>query len=172
MPGNESLIGTPRAARTLAHRILLVYNALVVFLLAGFMSVTQQKIIASMNARAFLEDLPAMPLSPELGLALPLASLFVLWAAGHLYRRDTLPRAMHWTCLVIEIVACLACMRSLNLAYDGVVLLVVADLMHRYLPTIASRRSPCMPCRSTPTRPIMWNPCAPCSRRCAAGSSR
>ncbi len=132
MPGNESLIGTPRAARTLAHRILLVYNALVVFLLAGFMSVTQQKIIASMNARAFLEDLPAMPLSPELGLALSLCALFVLWAAGHLYRRDTLPRAMHWTCLVIEIVACLACMRSLNLAYDGVVLLVVADLMHRY----------------------------------------
>ncbi len=132
MLGNEAWIGTPRAARTLAHRILLVYNALVVFLLAGFMSVTQQKIIASMNARAFLEDLPAMPLSPTLGLALPLCALFVLWAAGHLYRRDTLPRAMHWACLAIEIIACLACMRSLNLAYDGVVLLVVADLMHRY----------------------------------------
>ena len=69
------MLKTPRAARTLAHRILLVYNAIVVFLLAGFMSVTQQKIIASMNARAFLEDLPAMPLSPELGLALPLCAL-------------------------------------------------------------------------------------------------
>ena len=132
MLGNEAFASTPRAARTLAHRVLLVYNALVVFLLAGFMSVTQQKIIASMNARAFLENLPAMPLSPELGLTLPLCALFVLWAAGHLYRRDTLPRTMHWACLVIEIVACLTCMRSLNLAYDGVVLLVVADLMHRY----------------------------------------
>lgn len=39
---------------------------------------------------------------------------------------------MHWLCLAVEIAACLACMRSLNLAYDGVVLLVVADLMHRY----------------------------------------
>lgn len=128
MPGNKS----SRATRTLAHRTLLVYNALVVFLLAGFMSVTQQKIITSMGARAFLENLPAVPLSPVCGLALPLVALVLLWAAGHLYRQDTLPRAMHWLCLAVEIAACLACMRSLNLAYDGVVLLVVADLMHRY----------------------------------------
>ena len=128
MPGNNA----PRALRTLAHRTLLVYNALVVFLLAGFMSVTQQKIITSMGARAFLENLPAMPLSPAWGLVLPLVALVLLWAAGHLYRQDALPRAMHWLCLAVEIAACLACMRSLNLAYDGVVLLVVADLMHRY----------------------------------------
>ncbi|MDY3297343.1 MAG: hypothetical protein SOX39_06490 [Selenomonas sp.] len=63
MPGNKS----SRATRTLAHRTLLVYNALVVFLLAGFMSVTQQKIITSMGARAFLENLPAVPLSPARG---------------------------------------------------------------------------------------------------------
>jgi len=129
---DDGMVTSSRAARTLAHRILLAYNAIVVFLLAGFMSVTQQKIIASMSARAFLEDLPSVPLSPMLGLALPLCALFVLWAAGHLYRQDALPRGIHFSCLAIEIVACLACMRSLNLTYDGVVLLVVADLMHRY----------------------------------------
>lgn len=132
MRGSESKERTTRAARTLAHRILLVYNAFAVFLLAGFLSVTQQKIIASMNARAFLEHLPAMPPSPGEGLAMPLLSLCVLWLSGHLYRRDALPRSVHWLCLAVEIAACLFCMRSLNLAYDGVVLLVVADLMHRY----------------------------------------
>ena len=39
---------------------------------------------------------------------------------------------MRYICLSLEIVACVVIMRSLNLAYDGVVLLVVADLLHRY----------------------------------------
>ena len=36
------MLKTPRAARTLAHRILLVYNALVDLVRAGCLSVRQQ----------------------------------------------------------------------------------------------------------------------------------
>ncbi len=39
---------------------------------------------------------------------------------------------MRYACLTAEIFVCIVLLRSLDLAYDGVVLLVVADLLHRY----------------------------------------
>jgi signal transduction histidine kinase len=114
------------------YRLLSIYNGLVVFLMAGFMSITQEKIIQSMSARSFLETLPIVPLPAGKGFSLSMGSFFVLVLLGHLYRRDTLSDMMRYLVFLAEITACMLLMRSLNLAYDGVVLLVVADLMHRY----------------------------------------
>ncbi len=114
------------------YRLLSVYNGMVVFLMAGFMSITQEKIIQSMSARSFLETLPIVPLPAGEGFALSMGSFLVLVLLGHLYRRDTLSDMMRYLVFLAEITACMLLMRSLNLAYDGVVLLVVADLMHRY----------------------------------------
>ncbi|SFT68519.1 Signal transduction histidine kinase [Selenomonas sp. GACV-9] len=114
------------------YRLLSVYNGMVVFLMAGFMSITQEKIIRSMSARSFLETLPIVPLPAGEGFALSMMSFLVLVMLGHLYRRDTLSDMMRYMVFLAEITACMLLMRSLNLAYDGVVLLVVADLMHRY----------------------------------------
>lgn len=114
------------------YRLLSIYNGLVVFLMAGFMSITQEKIIQSMSARSFLETLPIVPLPAGKGFSLSMGSFLVLVLLGHLYRRDTLSDMMRYLVFLAEITACMLLMRSLNLAYDGVVLLVVADLMHRY----------------------------------------
>ena len=52
------------------YRLLSIYNGLVVFLMAGFMSITQEKIIQSMSARSFLETLPIVPLPAGKGFSL------------------------------------------------------------------------------------------------------
>ncbi|MDD6135236.1 MAG: sensor histidine kinase [Selenomonadaceae bacterium] len=114
------------------YRLLSLYNGIVVFLMAGFMSITQEKIIKSMSARSFLETLPIVPMPSGEGFAVSMGSFLLLAGLGHLYRRDTLTDMMRYFVFLAEISACLLVMRSLNLAYDGVVLLVVADLMHRY----------------------------------------
>ncbi len=117
------------------HELLYVYNGLVVFLVAGFMIVTQQKVVDSMSARSFLETLPAVPLEPFWGILLPLVSFVMLFLLGRLYRhknRENWRNAWGYILLFGEICACIGLLRGLNLAYHGVVLLVVADLLHGY----------------------------------------
>ena len=114
------------------YRLLVFYNGMVVLLMAGFMSLTQQKIIDTMMARSFLKELPIVPLPAETGMALALGAFGVLLVLGGLYRREDLTARNRYLVFVAEIGTCVLLMRSLNLAYDGVVLLVVADLMHRY----------------------------------------
>ena len=46
------------------HDVLIIYNGMVVTLTAAFMSLTQDKIIRSFHARAFLEQLSSVPLPP------------------------------------------------------------------------------------------------------------
>ena len=114
------------------YQLLVVYNGVVGLLMVGFMSLTQQKIIDTMAARSFLMALPIVPLPAEEGLALAAGSFILLILLGSLYRRDRQTARRRYLFFAAEIGACVLLMRSLNLAYDGVVLLVVADLMHRY----------------------------------------
>ena len=115
------------------HGLLYAYNALVVSVLTAFLCLTQHKIHMSMGAYAFLKQVNALPLSPveicfQTALAFLLLALF-----GGLYRMSpTEQRVRLYLLLTIEIAACMVLMRSLNFSYDGVVLLVVADMMQRY----------------------------------------
>ncbi len=116
------------------HELLYVYNGLVVMLLSGFMAVTQEKVVASLSARSFLDTLPALPLPPFLGVLLTAGAFGLLAFLGWFYRKraSALSRAQRYMLMTGEICACILLMRSLNLAYDGVVLLVTADLLRGY----------------------------------------
>lgn len=115
------------------QNLLWGYNSLVVLLLSGFMCITQTKINQSMSARSFLEQIPALPLPAVESFLVTLFALMLMLALGWIYRHSGHIRT-RWRLLVFlsEIGACVLLMRSINLSYDGVVLLVVADLMHRY----------------------------------------
>lgn len=114
------------------HQLLWLYNGMVVILLAGFYYVTQHKIIEAMTAHSFLEGLTVMPLPADEVVTLALLSFIVLFVCGRLYHRHDLTQEARYLALAAETIACIVVMRSLSLAYDGLVLLVVADLMHRY----------------------------------------
>ena len=116
------------------HELLYVYNGLVVFLLTGFMGLTQHKVVESMSARSFIDNLPAIPLPTLWGYALAAFSFFALFLLGRLYRRQDKWRGslLSYGLLFGEVSACVLLMRSMNLAYNGVVLLVVADILHGY----------------------------------------
>lgn len=122
--------GTDRLARL--HALFIIYNGAVVLLLAGFLSITQMKIIETRNARAFLSHLPSLPLPPLEGFCLAALSFAALALLSRLYRSELPAPLLRYACLALEIAACVLTMRSLSLAYDGIVLLVVVDLMHRY----------------------------------------
>ncbi len=114
-------------------KLLWSYNALIVLLLSGFMCITQTKISRSMGARSFLEQVPALPLPALESFLLTLFSLALMMTLGWIYRNSIHIKA-RWRLLVFlaEIGSCVLLMRSINLSYDGIVLLVVADLMDRY----------------------------------------
>ena len=113
------------------HRMLYVYNGVVIFVLMAFMCLTQGRINQSMAARSFLEQAGAIPTpAPEIFLT-TVATFLSLVFVGSLYRRNKNPR-VRYLLLAAEIIICMLLMRSLNLSYDGTVLLVVADLMFRY----------------------------------------
>jgi signal transduction histidine kinase len=110
-----------------------LYNAFIIALLGGFMYVTQQKIIASLTARTFLENLTAAPLTGGYIMLTSLMGLGALFLLSLAYR---MARSRGWSwkyaIIFVEIIACIVIMHSLNMAYDGVILLVVADLMYGY----------------------------------------
>lgn len=114
------------------HDVLTIYNGMVVTLTAAFMGLTQYKIIQTFHARTFLEQLSSVPLPPVSGFFWSVGSFLLLVLLGWLYREGAMMPTMRYACLTAEIFICIVILRSLDLAYDGVVLLVVADLLHRY----------------------------------------
>ena len=115
------------------HKFFYVYNGFVIFILTAFMCLTQEKINQSMAARSFLEKVSALPVSSEeifLTTALSFSALLII---GYFYRKvDKNILYLRYILFIAEVVVCMFLLRSLNLSYDGVVLLVVADLMYRY----------------------------------------
>ena len=130
----QAALRSDASARAGLHELLYVYNGLVVVLLAGFMGITQEKVVSSMTARAFLESLPAVPLPPVWGVLFSIGAFGTLFFLGWLYRQQAkkVLRLWRYGLMLGEISICMLLMWSLNLAYDGVVLLVVADLLHGY----------------------------------------
>ena len=115
------------------HWLLYAYNAIVTALLTAFLCLTQYKIQMSMGAYAFLKQVDALPLSPVESSIMAAMSFLLLALFGWLYRLDTSARRTRlYFLLTFEIAACMTLMRSVNFAYDGMVLLVVADMMQRY----------------------------------------
>lgn len=114
------------------YGLLGLYNGLVVLLMAGFMCLTQQKIVSTMSAHEFLSTLPIVPLPAMKGFWLSMGAYALLLFLGKLYRHGGLEAGQRQLIFAAEIGICMLLMKSLNLAYDGIVLLAVADLMHRY----------------------------------------
>lgn len=114
------------------YGLLGFYNGLVVLLMAGFMSLTQEKIVSSMTAHAFLTTLPIVPLPALKGFLLSVGAYALLILLGKLYRHGGMTAGQRHLIFAAEIGICMMLMKSLNLAYDGIVLVAVADLMHRY----------------------------------------
>ena len=114
------------------YGLLGLYNGLVVLLMAGFMCLTQQKIVSTMSAHEFLSTLPIVPLPAMKGFWLSMGAYALLLFLGKLYRHGGMEAGQRQLIFAAEIGICMLLMKSLNLAYDGIVLLAVADLMHRY----------------------------------------
>ena len=117
----------------MVHRVLTVYNGLVVALLAGFMAITQQKINQSMLAHQFLQEVPGAPMPADAMLLHTLLSFVVLTGCGYFYSHFTGISVM-WRLgtFLVELASCVVLMHSISLSYDGIVLLLVADLMYCY----------------------------------------
>lgn len=115
------------------HRVLTVYNGLIVVLLTGFMAITQQKINHSMLAHQFLQQVPGVPLPADTMLLHTFLSFGVLTGCGYLYSHLTGISVM-WRLgiFLVELISCIFLLYSISLSYDGVVLLLVADLMYCY----------------------------------------
>ena len=113
------------------HRLLYIYNGLVTFILMMFMCLTQERINNSMTARAFLELAGAVPQSSIFIFCTTILAFLTFVLIGHFYRQSQ-SRHMRYCLFAAQVVLCMLLMRILNLSYDGIVLLVVADLMYRY----------------------------------------
>ena len=95
------------------------------------MCLTQERINQSMTARAFLESAGAVPQSSSEIFCKTVFAFAIFILVGYFYRKNKNSRAKYFL-FAAEIIICMFLMRVLNLSYDGVVLLVAADLMFKY----------------------------------------
>jgi signal transduction histidine kinase len=115
------------------HHFLYGFNGVVIFLIAGFMDITQKKIVQSMAARSFVEPLSSVPWPSQQILLGAVCAFGCLFGLSYVYREGKIRNfTVKYSLIVFEIIFCVLVMRSINMAYDGVVLLVVADLVQGY----------------------------------------
>ena len=105
-------------------------NLAAVCLVAGIMSFSLKAIVRSMDALSFLEMIQARPWRPEtILLTAVCAYLFLVFLSTLLQQREERPGALRTWLLAGETAACVAATAAMGMNYDGLVLLVVADLI-------------------------------------------
>lgn len=115
------------------HWLFTIYNGIVVTLLAGFMSITQEKINMSMSAGNFLQQIPVLPLPANQMLYSAIIAFLVMAACGYAYSNTpSAVKLWRYGIFACEMAMCVFLMWTINLCYDGVVLLLIADLMYCY----------------------------------------
>ena len=113
------------------HRLLYTCNGFIIFILMAFICLTQERINHAMTARAFLESAGAVPQSARERFFLTTAAFLGFVTVGHFYRQSK-NRRMKYFLFAAEVILCMFLLRELNLSYDGMVLLVAADLMYKH----------------------------------------
>lgn len=127
------LMNTGQGRAVWVHFFLTAYNGMIVILLAAFMGITQEKIINTMGATSFLQQAPALPAPASQMFWGTLGAFVLLSCCGYAFSHKTQLSNFWRGCLFCgELIICLILMRNINLAYDGIVLLLVADLMYSY----------------------------------------
>ena len=115
------------------HVAMIAYNGMVVLLLSLFMGLTQQKVNSEMLALEYLYSLSALPVPAEEMLVGAMCSFSVMAACGYIYGNvRRLPQLFRYCVFCVELAAGIFLLHSINLSYDGVVLLLLADFMYCY----------------------------------------
>ena len=105
-------------------------NLIAVCLVAGIMSCSLWMAVRSMNARSFLDMVSARPWKPASILAAAISAylfLVLFSALGQLCSGEK--KGLRAWAMAAEITACIVATASMGMNYDGLVLLVVADMI-------------------------------------------
>lgn len=107
-----------------------ILNFAAVCLVAGTISISLFGIVENMEAKSFLETVRVRPWKPQFiaGIALCSYLLLVLFSGmNHLW--DYKERGMRFCIMIIEMIFCIWSTVAMNMNYDGLVLLIVADMI-------------------------------------------
>ena len=112
------------------HLFMCGFNLIIVYYIAHIMSDAIYRICRGMEAKEFLTQIPIIPEEPGMVMAGAVISYLLLLCVIALRRTLSPCYRISRICLAaMEIVLCIAVMRTINMSYDGVVLLVIADLL-------------------------------------------
>lgn len=112
------------------HIFMCGLNFIIIYFIAWIMSRSIIMICRGMEAKEFLSRLTVIPSRP--GQIMWMSMTVYLLLLGVIYIRAKLPKAhegYHIWLAVLEILFCIVIMRSIDMSYSGVVLLVIADLV-------------------------------------------
>lgn len=117
-------------AMTKLQMCVYLLNMAAVCFVAGIMTFSLWRIVDAMEARAFLDTIQVCPWKPEAISVMAVScylALVVLSSASQLYEQKK--RGVRLALTAAEIVCCIAATVAMNMNYNGLVLLVVADMI-------------------------------------------
>lgn len=117
-------------ALTKLQMCVYLLNLTAVCFVAGIMTFSLWNIVDVMEARAFLDTIRVRPWKPETISVMAVSgclALVVLSGVSQLH--DQKKRGIRLALLAAEITCCIAATVAMNMNYNGLVLLVVADMI-------------------------------------------
>ena len=106
-------------------------NLFIIVCISLIMARTTYLISNSNNAREFLEQIPALPGKPEYTVIISISTYIILWLVMEfkekIYDRKLCTMIFFY---FIEFLLCTVLLITLNMSYNGILLVVIADIIY------------------------------------------
>ena len=110
--------------------MMVLLNCIIVLFLAFTIVLTQYRVAAAQEAQQFIETLKVMPERPEQKIIMVVFSLcFLFWIIYYKRRNEEegKEKVLLWN--IFEIIFLIFVLKELNMTYNGVIFLIVADML-------------------------------------------
>lgn len=104
-------------------------NFMIILMVSSFMAVTPFKIASSMQARDFLDGIKTLPFTPWSVAFLPFFSFLILIGLMQIKGREQWNNFFILSYGIVQLALCSIIINYLGASYNGIVLLVIADLL-------------------------------------------
>lgn len=104
-------------------------NFIIIMTIATVVAITTDKIVDTMGARNFLVSMESLPITPWMSFVVSLFAFIILIGMMQIKGKDQWSNLSLFTYGIVQLLLCIVIMKCLSNSYNGIILLVIVDLI-------------------------------------------